>query len=72
MRSRIVEIIRWQSPLPQQEATKCSAHGRQGCSRDLVADVYLADAGSARIHWTVCQHWLDHEPDVAHYDAGHA
>ncbi|WP_406349824.1 hypothetical protein [Streptomyces sp. NBC_00658] len=70
MRSRIVQIVRWSTPQPQRGDTVCSAHGRETCARDLVADVYLRDAGSPRVHWTVCQQWLDHEPDVAAYEAG--
>lgn len=62
MKSRIVQIVRWSRPQPQHADRICSAHGRRSCSRDLVADVFLRDAGSPRIHWTVCQQWLDHEP----------
>ncbi len=57
--------------MPQRDDTKCSAHGKASCSRDLVADVVLKDDGSPRIHWTVCQHWLDNEPKVAAYDERH-
>ncbi|MFD5858766.1 hypothetical protein [Streptomyces chartreusis] len=69
MKSHIVQIVRWGSPQPQRSDTVCSAHGKRTCARDLVADVVLHDAGSPRVHWTVCRHWLDHEPDVAAYDA---
>ncbi|MFI1482181.1 hypothetical protein [Streptomyces sp. NPDC020747] len=71
MESDIVEIVRWETPRPQREDNLCSAHGKKSCARDLVADVYLKDKGSPRIHWTVCRHWLDHEPDVPEYDARH-
>jgi hypothetical protein len=71
MESRIEDIDRWKTPQPQRDNTLCSAHGKKWCARDLVADVYLSNQGSPRIHWTVCQHWLDHEPDVAEYDALH-
>lgn len=70
MQSRIVQIVRWNAPQPQRGDTVCSAHGTRTCTRDLVADVFLRDAGSPRIHWTVCQYWLDHEPDVTAHDAG--
>ncbi|MFD7757234.1 hypothetical protein [Streptomyces sp. NPDC059757] len=69
MKSRIVQIVRWNTPQPQHGANVCSAHGKKTCTRDLVADVFLRDAGSPRIHWTVCRHWLDHEPDVAAHEA---
>lgn len=69
MKSRIVQIVRWNAPQPQREESVCSAHGARTCTRDLVADVFLCDAGSSRIHWTVCRHWLDHEPDVAAHEA---
>ncbi|WP_330358381.1 hypothetical protein [Streptomyces chartreusis] len=68
MKSRIVQIVRWSTPQPQLAGTVCSAHGAKTCTRDLVADVFLCDAGSPRIHWRVCQQWLDHEPDVAAYE----
>lgn len=70
MKSRIVQIVRWNAPQPQREESVCSAHGARTCTRDLVADVFLCDAGSSRIHWTVCRHWLDHEPDVAAHETG--
>ncbi|WP_329347155.1 hypothetical protein OG226_51360 [Streptomyces sp. NBC_01261] len=70
MKSHIVQIVRWSTARPQRDDTVCSAHGTKTCTRDLVADAFLRDAGSPRIHWTVCQHWLDHEPDVAAYEAG--
>ncbi|MFF2367806.1 hypothetical protein ACFVU0_34540 [Streptomyces sp. NPDC058122] len=70
MKSRIVGIARWGAPRAQHGDSVCSAHGTRTCSRDLVADVVLRDAGSPRIRWTVCRHWLDHEPDVAAYEAG--
>ncbi|RDV47005.1 hypothetical protein DDV98_36310 [Streptomyces sp. IB2014 011-12] len=69
MKSRIVQIVRWSRPQPQRADRVCSAHGTRSCSRELVADVFLRDAGSPRIHWTVCQQWLDHEPDVAAHEA---
>ncbi|MGW7610072.1 hypothetical protein ACWGKW_22875 [Streptomyces sp. NPDC054766] len=69
MKSDIVEIDRWKRPVPQGDDTLCSAHGKTSCSRDLVADVYLKDGGSPRIHWTVCRHWLDNEPKAAEHDA---
>lgn len=53
MKSRIVQIVRWNAPQPQREESVCSAHGARTCTRDLVADVFLCDAGSSRIHWTV-------------------
>ncbi|PZH16773.1 hypothetical protein C1I97_06050 [Streptomyces sp. NTH33] len=68
MKSDIVEIERWKTPQPQRDDTLCSAHGKKWCTRDLVADVYLKNDGSDRIHWTVCQHWLDNEPDVAKHE----
>ncbi|MEU8986943.1 hypothetical protein AB0C98_10900 [Streptomyces sp. NPDC048558] len=68
MKSRIVQIVRWRTPQPQLAGSMCSAHGTKTCTRDLVADVFLSDAGSPRIHRRVCQQWLDHEPDVAAYE----
>ncbi|WP_333754150.1 hypothetical protein [Streptomyces sp. IBSBF 3352] len=70
MKSHIMQIVRWDAPQPQQDGVVCSAHGIRSCARDLVAEVILRDAGSPHIRWTVCQHWLDHEPDVAAYEAG--
>jgi len=70
MKSTIVQIVRWDAPQPQRDESVCSARGAGTCIRDLVADVFLRDAGSPRIHWTVCQHWLEHEPDVAAHEAG--
>jgi hypothetical protein len=69
MKSDIVDIKRWKTPQPQRDNTLCSAHGKKSCTRDLVADVYVKDADSPRIHWTVCRHWLDNEPDVAAFEA---
>ncbi|MGI5134216.1 MULTISPECIES: hypothetical protein [unclassified Streptomyces] len=69
MRSDIVEIDRWETPQPQREDTLCSAHGENWCPRPLAADVYLKNDVSDRIHWKVCQHWLDNEPDVAAFEA---
>ncbi|MFG2991674.1 hypothetical protein ACGFZK_20675 [Streptomyces sp. NPDC048257] len=45
---------------------RCSAHGNAGpnCSGRVVAIVTLADAGSERIRWNVCQWWLDNTPEV--------
>ncbi|MFJ9626647.1 hypothetical protein ACIRU8_02995 [Streptomyces sp. NPDC101175] len=64
MKSKVRKIERWDAPVPQRDDTLCSAHGKASCSRDLVATVILSDAGSDHIKWTVCQHWLDHEPAV--------
>ncbi|MGW2549278.1 hypothetical protein [Streptomyces sp. NPDC001635] len=69
MKSDIAEIDRWPTPQPQRDDTRCSAHGKASCTRDLVADVYVEDEGSDRVHWTVCQYWLDNEPDVAEFEA---
>ncbi|TGB03201.1 hypothetical protein [Streptomyces sp. MZ04] len=68
MKSTIECIDRWDIQQPQRDDTLCSAHGKKWCSRDLAADVWLSNAGSPRIHWTVCAHWLDNEPDVAEHD----
>jgi hypothetical protein len=68
MKSEIVAIERWDTEVPQRDDTLCSAHGRKTCTRDLAADVRLKDAGSDRIHWTVCRHWLEHEPDVVAFE----
>ncbi|GHH27176.1 hypothetical protein [Streptomyces lanatus] len=65
MKSRIVQIVRRSTPQPQRRDSVYSAHGGRTCTRDLVADIFLRDAGSPRVHWTVRQHWLDHEPDVS-------
>ncbi|MFJ8787311.1 hypothetical protein [Streptomyces sp. NPDC102476] len=69
MKSHIMQIVRWSAPQPQRDGTVCSAHGTRSCARDLVAEVFLRDAGSPRIRWTVCQYWLDHEPGVAAHEA---
>ncbi|MFG2349444.1 hypothetical protein [Streptomyces phaeochromogenes] len=69
MKSDIVEIERWPAPVSQRDDTVCSPHGKKSCARPLVADVYLSDEGSRRIHWTVCRVWLDNEPDVAEFEA---
>ncbi|MFI6404502.1 hypothetical protein [Streptomyces sp. NPDC050548] len=71
MKSHIVEIERWPAPQPQRDNTVCSTHGKKWCDGPLVADVYVRDEGSSRVHWTVCQHWLDNEPGVAEFEAGH-
>ncbi|MFD5252576.1 hypothetical protein ACFWM5_06970 [Streptomyces bobili] len=71
MKSNILAIVRWKDPKPQGADTLCSVHGKKSCDRLLTADVYLSDDGSRRIHWNVCQHWLDNEPDVAEYDRFH-
>lgn len=68
MKSTIEDIERWATEKPQREDTVCSPHGKASCSRPLAADVYVSDNGSPRIHWTVCQAWLDNEPDVAAWD----
>ncbi|WP_405875805.1 MULTISPECIES: hypothetical protein [unclassified Streptomyces] len=69
MKSEILSVERWGQAQPQRHDTLCSAHGKKSCARDLVATVVLRDAGSDHIEWTVCEHWLDHEPDVVVYDA---
>jgi hypothetical protein len=71
MKSDIVEIGRWKVPIRQEPGDVCSPHGKASCGRPLVADVYVSDAGSPRIHWTVCQDWLDNEPDVAEFERLH-
>lgn len=42
----------------------CSAHGRAAGCEELVADVVLADAGSATIEWAVCNRWLNENADA--------
>ncbi|MFI6340783.1 hypothetical protein [Streptomyces sp. NPDC050535] len=69
MKSEILSIERWDTPQPQRDNTVCSAHGKKSCARDLAAKVVLQDEGSDHIEWTVCEHWLDHEPDVAAHEA---
>lgn len=69
MKSEIISIEPLDPPLPQRDDTLCSAHGKKSCARDLAAKVILRDEGSDHIEWTVCKHWLDHEPDVAAYYA---
>ncbi|MFF3204555.1 hypothetical protein [Streptomyces sp. NPDC002962] len=68
MKSDIIRIERWKTAEPQRADTLCSTHGKKSCDRPLVADVYVSDKGSQSVHWTVCQVWLDNEPDVAEYD----
>ena len=72
MKSDIVEIRRWPVPQPQRFDTVCSTHGKKSCARPLVADVYVKDDGSDRVHWTVCRVWLDNEPKVAEFESGHS
>ncbi|MFG2732473.1 hypothetical protein [Streptomyces canus] len=57
------------TPVAQHDHTISGAHGKRTCTGDRVADVFLRDAGSPRIRWTMCHHCLGHEPDVATYEA---
>jgi hypothetical protein len=66
MKSTINSLIRLDQPVEQSGDWICTAHGRAGCTRDLVAVAEL-ETKDAIQPYRVCEAWLTENEDAAEY-----
>ncbi|UPZ27589.1 hypothetical protein MUK60_07055 [Streptomyces sp. LRE541] len=66
MKSSIVSLIRLDQPKPQEGDWICTAHGRAGCTRDIVAVAELQTRDAVQ-PYRVCEAWLVENEDAADY-----
>ncbi|WP_367318812.1 hypothetical protein [Streptomyces sp. HUAS ZL42] len=70
MKSPITALVRLDSAVGQTEDWICTPHGRDACTRDIVAvaDLQTKDAVQP---YRVCEAWLAENEDAAAYLAAH-
>ncbi|MFI6438678.1 hypothetical protein [Streptomyces sp. NPDC050759] len=57
MKSPIISLIRLDEPTPQHDGWICTPHGRDSCTRDIVAVAELQTKDAVQ-PYRVCEAWL--------------
>ncbi|GAA0404204.1 hypothetical protein GCM10009530_65330 [Microbispora corallina] len=76
MISKILDIQRWDARLFRNPSTdgargRCSAHGKDSCSRPATAYVALSDARTERKEWGACDEWLSSNAAAVEFLTAH-